>query len=239
MLDFDSVQALSFDCYGTLIDWESGLLTALRPWIERHGADLSDGQLLETFAACEPVAQEAHPTTQYREILKITHRLIADRLNLPPDEMDAETFANSVGEWPPFPDSVEALARLQRWFKLIILSNVDHQSFSGSQRQLHADFAAVVTAEDVGAYKPDHRMFERLFEVSGELGIEQERLVHVAQSLYHDHAPAKELGMSTVWVDRRSGQSGTGATRSVAGTVAPDLTVTSLADLADYVEGQA
>ncbi|MBD3299268.1 MAG: haloacid dehalogenase type II [candidate division Zixibacteria bacterium] len=236
MLDFDSIQALSFDCYGTLIDWEAGIALTLRPWVERHRADLSDDQLLETFAACEPVAQENYPTAPYREILRMTHALMADRLNLPPDELDADTFARSVGEWPSFPDSVEALARLQQRFRLIILSNVDHQSFAGSQRQLQADFAAVVTAEDVGAYKPDHRMFERLFEVSGELGIERDRLVHVAQSLYHDHAPAKELGMKTVWVDRRSGKSGSGATRSVASSVTPDVTVTSLAELADYVD---
>ncbi|GAB4321834.1 MAG: haloacid dehalogenase type II [Candidatus Zixiibacteriota bacterium] len=235
MIAFNQVEALSFDCYGTLIDWEQGIIDVLRGLTERQSGEVSDDRILQAFAEAEARTEQEYPTAPYREILRITYHLIAPPLGLSPSDLDAKKFAGSVGRWPAFGDTREALSRLQSRFQLLVLSNVDYVSFAATQRQLGINFAAVITAEDVGAYKPDHRMFERLFETAGTLGIERPRLVHVAQSLYHDHVPAKQLGMQTVWVNRRLGKRGTGATRPPSTVVMPDLTVTSLAELADHI----
>lgn len=225
--------ALTFDCYGTIIDWESGILRVLRAWAEKHRLPLEDEQLLGLFAQMEPEAERASPTAPYREILRDTHRRIADAVGVIPDDAEAAALAGSVGDWPAFEDSAEALRRLGGRFRLIIVSNVDGASFDRTRAALGVEFDRVVTAEAVGAYKPDRRMFDAAFLAAREVGVERERVLHVAQSLFHDHVPAKSLGMRTVWVDRRSGRSG-GATRDPGVEVRPDLVVRSLAELADW-----
>lgn len=229
-------EALTFDCYGTLIDWESGMLASLREWARRHRLDAPDHALLERFGELEHVVERENPATRYSEILFRVHGRLAESFGVPADEADARRFAASIRDWPPFPDSPAALQRLKRRFQLIVVSNVDRESFAHSNRRLGVDFDAIVTAEDVGAYKPDRRMFEAAFAAAERLGVARHRILHVAQSLYHDHEPAKALGMKTVWVDRRRGRSGGGATRAPITVVQPDWTVGTLAEFSDVVD---
>lgn len=227
--------ALTFDCYGTLIDWESGLLSVLRPWAEANRLTVSDADLLAAFSEAEPRCEHDRPTAPYRDILRAVHRELAHRFNIDPTTADAERLADSVGDWPPFPDTVEALQRLQRRYKLVIVSNVDKVSFARTNEKLRVRFDAIVTAEEVGAYKPDHRMFHRAIETLSGMGVDRSRILHVAESLYHDHEPAQALGLRTVWINRRHGKTGPGATRAPQASVMPDLTVATLAKFADLV----
>lgn len=238
MADFDRFAALSFDCYGTLIDWESGIVAALRPWLERHGREIDDEELLRAFAATETVEEQADPAP-YPVILGRVMRRLGERYGLSVTVDEAAAFGASVGEWPAFPDSPEALARLARRFRLIILSNVDRASFARSKERLGAAFDAIVTAEDVGSYKPDRRNFEALFDSARGLGVERDALLHVAESLYHDHTPARELGLASVWIHRRAGRAGGGATPDADPSIRPAWRFTSLAAFADAVEADA
>lgn len=230
--------ALTFDCYGTLIDWETGIADALRPWRTRVGLTLSDEELLAHYAEIEARREAATPGALYPEILRgcladLAEELSADAgrdLDVMPAELDA--FGRSVQHWPSFPDSPAALAYLQQHYKLVILSNIDRASFAPSEQRLGVKFDLVVTAEEVGSYKPNPRHFEVAFERLAEMGIARERILHVAQSLFHDHVPAKQLGMKTVWINRRAGKSGPGATRPPEVSVEPDLVMTDLAGLA-------
>jgi 2-haloalkanoic acid dehalogenase type II len=230
--DFD---ALTFDCYGTLIDWESGILAALGPWRVRARLDATDAEVLRAFAEIEPEVERDHPDALYAEVLRIVAERMAERFGAPASDDDADRLAGSVGRWPAFPDTVDAMQRLKRRRRLIVVSNVDHASFSRTRDALGVELDAIVTAQDVGAYKPDARMFHAAFDAAERLGVPRDRILHVAQSLYHDHEPAKRLGMATCFIDRRAGRAG-GATIAPAGNVRPDFTFTTLADFADAVE---
>jgi 2-haloacid dehalogenase len=225
-LDFDRFDVLTFDCYGTLIDWESGILAALRPPLAAHGIVGADDALLEAFARHEAEV-EAGPYQRYREALGavLTTMLGHRGAEASPEEVAA--FGGSVAEWPAFPDSAAALARLHDRFGLGVITNCDDDLFAASQAKLGIEFDWVVTAQQAKRYKPNPRGFELMFE---RVGIPPARILHVAQSLYHDHVPAKRLGLSTVWVDRRSGRPGFGATPPA--DAAPDLTVPDMATLA-------
>ena len=232
--DFD---ALSFDCYGTLIDWEAGITAELASWAQRRSVACRPDELLATFAAHETLVQQAAPAQRYPDVLAETLRQIGQSLGAEVDDEDATAFGASVGRWPAFPDSAAALARLKTRYRLIVLSNVDRASFAGSAARLGVAWDLVVTAEDVGAYKPSPRSFPALLERLGDLGIGPDRLLHVAQSLYHDHEPARAAGLSTVWIDRRHGQEGLGATPAPAAPVTPDWRFDSMADLAAAAVG--
>jgi 2-haloalkanoic acid dehalogenase type II len=228
LADFD---ALTFDCYGTLIDWERGILAELRQWAAPTG--LSDDAILEAFGAAESSCEAATPDKPYPAVLADVYRALGRRWGLNMNEVAPIAFGGAVGRWPAFPDSAEALAYLQRHFKLIILSNVDRSSFARSNAKLQVDFDLVLTAQDVGSYKPDRRNFERLLTELTGLGIAKERILHVAQSLFHDIVPAKALGLRTVWVNRRKGRPGGGATPPATGDATPDLEVASMAELVE------
>ncbi len=228
---------LTFDCYGTLIDWERGLGSVLQGWAARRGRDFDREELLAAFAEIEPQAEREMPTSPYRDVLRRVQALLGERFSLPADPADAEQLAESVGDWPPFRDSAEALRRLGERYRLVIVSNVDRYSFAKSQQLLRTSFDAVVTAEDVGAYKPDLRMFERAISVAAGFGVRKEGILHVAQSLYHDHVPAHEVGLGTVWVDRRRGRAG-GATPAPGTEVEPHLVVGSLMELVELDDRQ-
>jgi 2-haloacid dehalogenase len=232
-MDPATIQALTFDCYGTLVDWESGILTVLRPWARREGLAVDDDALLHAFAEAEPRCEEASPRSIYPEILRAVQGRIAEAFGRTADPAAADVLAKSVGEWPPFADTAQALRRLAARFRLAVISNIDRASFARTNQLLGVRFDAVITAEEVGVYKPDPRMFQRAFEVLDSIGIPREGIVHVAQSLYHDHAPARALGLRTVWVDRRHGRAGQGATPPAPAGVTPDLTVTTLEELAN------
>ena len=231
-LDLTAFTALGFDCYGTLIDWERGIENALGPWLEQHRRAPDRDELLGLFAASESRLQQESPGAAYPEILAGCFDDIAAGLALPADGADRRSFAESIIRWPAFSDSAAALAYLKRYFRLVIVSNVDRVSFRRSEARLGVRFDRIVTAEDVGAYKPDTAHFQRaLAELEG-LGVAAGAVLHVAQSLYHDHVPAKQLGLKTVWVNRRAGAAGWGATPAPDRTVVPDLEV---ADLAAFV----
>jgi 2-haloacid dehalogenase len=225
-------EALSFDCYGTLIDWEAGISAVLSPWAAEHRVDLSSEQLLERFAAAESREEARTPAALYPDILAATMRLLGKEVGVAATAMQCERLARSVPDWPAFPDAPDALATLAARYKLIILSNVDRASFAGSNARLGVRFDSVITAQDVGAYKPSARNFEVLVATAAAMGIGRGRLLHVAQSLYHDHVPAKAFGLPTVWINRRAGRTGWGATLPPAGVVEPDWTFASMADLA-------
>jgi 2-haloacid dehalogenase len=226
MLAFDRFTYLTFDCYGTLIDWERGILDALRPLLARHGATLTDDQILELYGDLESAA-EAGPYQPYRDVLAAVVDGFGARLGFTPTAAERASLAASVGDWPAFPDTVDALQTLARRYRLAILSNVDDDLFTGSARRLGVDFAAVITAQQVGSYKPDRRNFRAAL---ARLEAPPDRVLHVAQSLFHDIAPAKELGLTTVWVNRRHDRPGFGATPPA--TAQPDLEVPDLRTLA-------
>ena len=225
-LDFSRYEALTFDCYGTIVDWESGILAALRPVFDGRGVEAADETLLEAFGRFEAEI-EAGPYRRYRHVLGEVIRRIASEHGFAPTAEEVAAFGGSVGDWPPFADSVDALRRLSARYRLGVITNCDDDLFAATQRRLGVTFDQVVTAEQVGGYKPSHRNFEVMFE---RLGLPRDRFLHVAQSLFHDHVPAKELGLSSVWVDRRRGGSGFGATKPAHAS--PDLTVPDLASLA-------
>lgn len=231
--DFD---ALSFDCYGTLIDWEDGLkgglmkVAALAP-----GAPNVDA-LLETYGVEESRIEREQPDLRYPDVIAQAIIATGKAHNIDVPERLAADIGHSVPEWRAFPDSREALARLKERYKLIILSNVDRASFAGSNTRLGIEFDAILTAEDIGSYKPNPRNFEALFAKIDEMGIPRDRLLHVAQSLFHDHVPAKAADLTTVWIDRRGDTPGAGATPIPDDAVQPDWAFPSMAAFADAAE---
>ena len=233
--DFD---ALSFDCYGTLIDWEAGLTAVLRRWADAHGLGVTDEELLTAYSTHETQAEAEHPTDLYPQILARAMRGLGAQLGVPVSDDEATSLANSVPDWPTFPDSADALERLSRRFKLIILSNVDRTSFAGSNKRLGVTFTSILTAEDIGSYKPSPRNFDALTHETGRLGVTDGKLLHVAQSLFHDHVPAKAAGLPTVWINRRYSNPGWGATPEPPGDVKPDWIFTSMAEFADAVDAE-
>ncbi len=228
---FDDCRALSFDCYGTLIDWETGIVNALQPWCAWRGVDMSTEQLLTLFSATEHLVEAETPTLPYPRVLAECLRRMADHLGRSASADECEEFGTSVGSWPAFADTALALRRLKERYRLIIVSNVDRASFARSNRRLGVDFDMIVTAEDVGAYKPRLEHFHTMFTRLPDIGVARNETVHVAQSLFHDHGPARELGLPSVWIDRRHGRAGTGATPPV--TVDVGLRFPSLAAFAD------
>jgi 2-haloacid dehalogenase len=230
LADFD---ALSFDCYGTLIDWEAGIGAVLTPWAADHGVTLTTEQLLERYATAEAEEEERTPAARYPSIVGAALASVGEVLGVQVTDAERERLATSVPDWPAFPDSAEALDELSRRYKLIILSNVDRASFAGSNARLGVRFDAIVTAEDVGSYKPSPRNFEALLDAARALGVEHGRLLHVAQSLFHDHVPAQSIGLPTVWIDRRGARDGWGATPPPGIDVRPDWTFRSMAELAE------
>lgn len=216
-------EVLTFDCYGTLIDWETGLLGALAPLMQLAEPAVSVKGALEVFALAESTQESETPDMRYPQVLEEVHSRLAMEWGVAASQAMSEAFGQSVPSWPAFADSVEALGYLKRFYRLVILSNVDRESFRASNSKLAVEFDAVYTAEDIGSYKPDPKNFEFLLRrLNGDLGIESHRVLHVAQSVFHDHVPASKLGIDTCWIDRRSGKEGWGATAMP--DEVPDLT---------------
>jgi 2-haloalkanoic acid dehalogenase type II len=226
-------KALTFDCYGTLIDWETGLLAALGPLAARAPRARSRNEILEDYAAHEDSQERYTPTKKYSELLATVYKRMAENWDTPATWDECLAFGRSLRDWPPFPDSVAALQYLKQHFRLYPLSNVDNESFAHSNRKLEVQFDGVMTAEDIGSYKPSLRNFNYLLERLESQGIRREHILHVAQSLFHDHAPANELALASCWIDRRHAQSGGGATRVPGKTPRYDLRFTSLGELAE------
>jgi 2-haloalkanoic acid dehalogenase type II len=197
---------------------------------------MTDEQLLAAYGTHEARAEVEHPGDLYPRILARTMRGLGAELGVPVSDEEAERLAVSVPDWPAFPDSAAALERLARRYKLIILSNVDRASFAGSNKRLGVTFTSILTAEDIGSYKPSPRNFEALVREAGRLGAADGKLLHVAQSLFHDHVPAKAAGLPTVWINRRHGNPSGGATPDPSADVTPDWTFTSMEAFADAVD---
>jgi 2-haloacid dehalogenase len=225
MLDFSQKEVLSFDCYGTLIDWETELSEVLPPILQRYGIKLETEPMLEEFGRYE-AQLEAGPYQSYRQILARVLQSFGQHYQFQPSEQELELFSNSVGEWPAFADSPSALAALKQRFKLAIISNVTDDLFARSNHKLGLEFDWIITAQEVQSYKPSKHNFEMAF---ARIGLPTSRWVHVAQSLFHDHLPAKELGLETVWVNRRQGQGKAGGGATPPAQATPNLEVPDLA----------
>jgi 2-haloacid dehalogenase len=222
---FADARVLTFDCYGTLIDWEAGILAALRSAI--GGDTASDEQLLEEYAKSEAAA-EAQEWRPYREILANSLTDVCLFHGTQPTPEQFATFGGSVADWPAFPDSADALARLRSRFDLGVITNCDDDLFAFSNKKLGEPFRWIITAQQARSYKPSTHNFDVAFE---RIGQPQDSIVHVAQSLFHDHVPAKQLGLKTVWINRRQDRPGAGATPPAEAV--PDLTFADMASFAD------
>ena len=233
MFDPRDKQVLTFDCYGTLIDWETGISTALQAILRRHGQELDDESVLETYAEFESAA-EREPYMIYRDILATCLRRFGTRYGFAPSADELARFSGSVGDWPAFPDSAEALAALKRCFKLAVLTNMDDDLFALSNKLLGVTFDYVITAQQVRSYKPELNHFYVALE---RIGLPRERILHVAQSMFHDHVPAKQLGLNTVWVNRRHDKPGSGATPPAEAQ--PDLEMPDMRSVAQALCPQA
>jgi 2-haloacid dehalogenase len=225
-------RVLTFDCYGTLIDWESGLFAALQPLLRRAGVDLPRDAALATFAEHEARQEAATPAMRYSELLCDVHAQLARAWGVAPIAAESEAFGASVGDWPAFSDTVAALQYLRQHYKLVILSNVDRASFAATLPRLGVPFDAVFTAEDIGSYKPDPRNFAYLVEHLAPLGLARGDILHTAQSLFHDHAPANAAGLASAWIDRRQDAAGWGATSPPPPGVHYDFRFASMAEMA-------
>lgn len=224
---------LTFDCYGTLIDWESGIVAAAQPFIDRARLRKSADEVLEAFARSESTQQRETPTMLYPELLTRTLHRMAAEWGSTATNGEAEAFGNSVQHWPAFDDAAEALLQLKKYYRLVILSNVDRASFSHSQAKLGDVFDAVYTAEDVGSYKPNPANFAYMLKKENEAGIPSTKILHTAQSLFHDHVQAKAHGLTSAWIDRRLDSDGWGATMPPEAPVSPDFHYPSLKAMAD------
>jgi 2-haloacid dehalogenase len=227
-------KVLTMDCYGTLIDWETGIGNALAPLCAKAGQTFARDRVLESFARHEAAQEDETPTMSYSQLLSVVYKRLAQEWGVVVTNEEANIFGASVPDWPAFPDSVEALHYLQQHYKLVILSNVDRISFRSSNARLKVTFDAIYTAQDIGSYKPSMRNFEYLLKrLHDDFGLEKRDVLHTAQSLFHDHAPAKRFGLASAWIDRRHAADGWGATVPPAGTPAYDFRFDSMAALAE------
>lgn len=224
-------KALTFDCYGTLIDWESGMVEALKPLTSRMKKSLPRDHILEAHARHESSQQAYTPTMKYSELLAVVFRRLAEEWGVAASWDECQAYGNSVKDWPAFSDSVEALACLKRHFKLVILSNIDNASFARSNQRLQVSFDAIYTAQDIGSYKPSDRNFDYMIAKLQSLGIAKSEILHTAESLFHDHAPANKHGLASCWIYRRHDQQGFGATMNPGAAPKHNFRFNSMADL--------
>jgi 2-haloacid dehalogenase len=227
MLDFSRFEVITFDCYGTLIDWESGILSALRRVLLAHGKAIDDSSLLNLYGEFEQFSEQGE-YRPYREVLRAVMNQFGVELQFTPTPEETSSLGNSLPGWIPWPDTVDALRRLKTRFRLAILSNIDDDLFAATRPQLSVAFDEVITAQQAQAYKPSSKIFELALS---RIGAPAHRVLHVGQSIYHDVIPAQALGLATVWVNRPSARPGVGAVKRAEAN--PDLTVTSLSDLAE------
>jgi 2-haloalkanoic acid dehalogenase type II len=219
--EFTTFKALSFDCYGTLIDWETGIGSVLVEWAQSIGISANQEQLLNVYADHEAAVEAEFPSMPYPQVLEQAFTRVGVELGYEVSEKQAEKLGVSVPDWPAFADSHKALERLHRHYSLIILSNVNREGFDASEKRLGIQFDEILVANEIGSYKPSPRNFHALLSRIDELGLQPDQLLHVAQSLFHDHVPAQKQGLKTVWINRRHNQPGWGATPEPSAEVYP------------------
>ncbi|PYI06977.1 2-haloalkanoic acid dehalogenase [Aspergillus sclerotiicarbonarius CBS 121057] len=236
MAQLSDYRLLSFDVYGTLVDWEGGILAAFQPILVKANAQFTREHLLTVYHELERDQQEKTPDMPYAQLLATVHPVWAERLGLPvPTVAESLEFGESVGHWPAFPDTVDALRRLSQHYKLVVLSNVDRASFAktnaGSLQGF--PFNLILTAQDVGSYKPDLRNFEYMLNtVKDKFDIDPAQVLPTAQSQFHDHHPARKVGLKSVWIERP------GATMGNLAENLYDWRFDTLGEMADAVERQ-
>lgn len=211
-MNLTDFKVLTFDCYGTLIDWESGMVAALAPLTAKLGGRLTRDQILEAHARHESGQQNQTPYKRYSELLAIVYKRLAEEWGIGITWNECVNYGNSIKDWPAFPDTAEALRYLKQHYKLVILSNVDNESFSASNNKLGVEFDAIYTAEDIGSYKPSDNNFEYMLAMLKSRGYEKGDILHTAESMFHDHAPANRHGLKSCWIYRRFEKEGFGAT---------------------------
>ena len=226
-------KVLTFDCYGTLIDWESGMVDALAPLTNKLDGKLTRNEILEAHARHESSQQRQTPYKRYRELLAIVYRRLAEEWGVQTSWDECVRYGDSVKDWAAFPDSVEALTYLKQHYKLVILSNVDNESFAESNKKLGVDFDAIYTAEDIGSYKPSDSNFEYMLAMLKTCGYEKTDILHTAESMFHDHAPANRHGLKSCWIYRRYEQQGFGATMHPGEIPHYDFRFKSMRELAE------
>ena len=224
-------KVLTFDCYGTLIDWEAGMVAALKPLTDRVGRTLSGDEILEAHAHHESTAQRWTPSKRYSELLPVVYQRLAEEWGVEVSWEECRAYGLSVGQWPAFEDSREALTYLKQHYKLVVLSNTDKLSFQGSNERLGVCFDGVYTAEDIGSYKPDDRNFEYMLEMLVRQGIEKNEILHTAESMFHDHVPANKHGLANCWIYRRHDKEGFGATMNPGKMPKYDFQFNSMAEM--------
>ncbi len=224
-------KVLTFDVYGTLIDWESGMIAALTPLTKRVEPKLTRDEILEAHAYYESRTQAWTPAKRYSAVLAVVYRRLAEHWGVPVAWSECQAYGQSVKDWPAFSDSIESLRYLKQHFKLVVLTNTDNESFTHSNAKLGVDFDGVYTAEDIGSYKPAARNFEFMIETLGKRGIERQEILHTAESLFHDHVPAKRFQLANCQIYRRHAQGGFGATMDPGEKPSFDFRFNSMADL--------
>ena len=228
-LNFNQFEVLSFDCYGTLINWESGIINALQPFFEKHNLQLSDSEILENYGKFESEIQKSD-FHNYKTVLQKVMESLADKFGISINLEDKTILVNSLKDWSPFPDTVEMLKNLKQKYKLAIISNIDDDLFSLSNEHLKMQFDWIVTAQQVQSYKPSLNNFLQAIK---KIGLPKDKILHVAQSIFHDIVPAKEIGLSTVWVNRRYNKKGFGATPEAHAK--PDIEIPDLKSLMELI----
>ncbi len=226
-------RALTFDVYGTLIDWESGMVEGLKPLTDRVGGALARDEILEAHAYYESETQRQTPDKLYARLLAVVYRRLAEEWGVPASWDECLAYGRSVRDWPAFADSAAALAYLKEHYKLVVLSNVDNESFAHSNGKLGVTFDAVYTAEDIGSYKPSPRNFEYMLANLERRSIGKHEILHTAESMFHDHAPANRFGLASCWIYRRHGQEGFGATRNPGEMPKYEFVFNSMAELVE------
>ncbi|MBS7696431.1 MULTISPECIES: haloacid dehalogenase type II [unclassified Chelatococcus] len=225
-------KVLTFDCYGTLIDWESGMVEGLKPLTSKVQRPLTRNEILQAHARHESTQQRHTPAMRYRDLLAIVYKRLAEEWGVTVSHEDCVTYGLSVRNWPAFQDSPGALQYLKKFYKLVILSNVDNETFTYSNKKLQVDFDAIITAEDIGSYKPDLKNFEYMIETLGNMGLGKGDILHTAESLFHDHKPANAIGLASCWIHRRHQDEGFGATMNPGDLPKYDFRFTSMGELA-------
>ena len=231
MLDLARFKVLTFDCYGTMIDWETGIFSALRPILAAHKKSIADSALLQMYSELEASAEQGE-FLRYRDVLQSVVRGFGEHLEFVPTDAEVRSLPDSLANWPPFPDTVEALRKLKSRYQLAVISNVDDDLFAATAPKLGVAFNHVITAQQVGCYKPCMKIFKLAEE---RMGVTRDQWLHIGQSIYHDVIPAQSLGIATVWVNRPSPRPGAGAAKAAAGK--PDVEVPNLKTLAELVTG--
>ncbi len=226
-------KALTFDCYGTLIDWETGMVEALKPLTSKVERKLSRDEILAAHARHESSQQVQTPAKLYRDLLPVVYRRLAEEWDVTVGWDECVAYGRSVKDWPPFSDSASALQYLKRYYKLVILSNVDNETFAASNEKLEVNFDAIYTAEDIGSYKPSGRNFDYMLAKLESLGIQKHEILHTAESMFHDHGPANKHGLASCWIYRRYDQEGFGATIEPGRMPKYDFRFNNMADLAN------